>query len=156
MLQSADLMRLSTWELKPNSRNQKPRSEFNVVSRELHTARRLPALHWWTGSYAPFRSTVTQHSMQLTSRSRPCESKMVFGSGSLICIGSGSTVPCGEPQCLIATYFLQFRWDRKGSRWTLFHMWCDQSERLWNRLNYYFFLIYSVWFSKLPFPIDPV
>ena len=66
------------------------RSKFgNVASRELHKARRLCALHCWTGSHALSRSTVTQHITQLGSRSRPSGGKMVFGSRS--------RVPCWEP-----------------------------------------------------------
>ena len=39
--------------------------------------------------------TVMQHSTQLRSRSRLCEEKVVFRSGSPIHIGSGSKVLCG-------------------------------------------------------------
>ena len=35
--------------LKPDSLDSDPRSRFNVISRELHTVRRLRALHCWTG-----------------------------------------------------------------------------------------------------------
>ena len=50
-------------------------SGFTVVSRELHTAHRICALHCWTGSYALSWSTVTQHSTQPGSGSRPCGGK---------------------------------------------------------------------------------
>ena len=40
--------------------------------------------------------TVTQHSTQLWSGSRPCGGKVVFESRSPIRIGFGSKVPCGE------------------------------------------------------------
>ena len=68
---------------------------FNVVSHDL--ARRLRALHCWTGSHLLSRNTVTQHSTQLGSGSKPWGGKMVFGYRSLICIGSGTRVMCEEP-----------------------------------------------------------
>ena len=49
-------MGLSTWALKTDSLDLDPRSGFNVVSRELHTASRLRALHCWTWSYVLSRS----------------------------------------------------------------------------------------------------
>ena len=86
-------MGLSTRALKPNSLNSKPRSRFNVTSRELHTTRRLYA-HCTAELYL---TAVMQHSTQLArSGLRPCEVKTVFGSRSPISIGSGSKVPCGE------------------------------------------------------------
>ena len=42
--------------LKPDSLDSDSRSGFNVVSRELHTPRRLRTLHCWTGSHALSRS----------------------------------------------------------------------------------------------------
>ena len=45
-------MRLSTQALKTDSVDPDPRSGFNVVAHELHTARRLRALHCLTGSHA--------------------------------------------------------------------------------------------------------
>ena len=59
---------------------------------------RLHTLHCWTGSHALSQSTFMQHSMQFGSWSRPCGGKVVFWSGSLICVGSRSVVLCGEPQ----------------------------------------------------------
>ena len=86
-------MRLSTLPLKPDSLDLNPQSGFIVVSLELHTSRRLHALHCWINW---FSRTVTQHSTQLGSGSRPCGGKVVFGSGSR------SKVPCGEPQWSLA------------------------------------------------------
>ena len=60
-------------------------------------AHRICAMHCWTGSHALSWSTVTQHSIQLGSGSRPCWGQVVFGSKSPICIGSGSKILCGEP-----------------------------------------------------------
>ena len=53
-----------------------------------------------SGSHALYQSTVTQHNKQLGSGSRPCGSKVVFGSRSLIHIRSGSKFPCEKPPCL--------------------------------------------------------
>ena len=64
------------------------------VSRELHTVCRLRALHCWTLSHALSRSTVTQHTMQISSRWRLCGGNLVFGLGSPIHIGSGSNGRC--------------------------------------------------------------
>ena len=79
---------LSTRALKPDSLNLYLRSRFNVVSRELHTVRRLRALHSWTGFHATFRSIVIQQSTHFESGSRPCGGIVVFGYGSKIHIGS--------------------------------------------------------------------
>ena len=49
---------LSKRALKPDLLDPDPRSGFNVVSRELHTARILRALHCWTGSHAMSYSTA--------------------------------------------------------------------------------------------------
>ena len=49
-------MGLSTRALKPDSQDPDPRSAFNVVSRELHTAWRLRALHCLTGTYTLLRA----------------------------------------------------------------------------------------------------
>ena len=89
---------LSTQTLKPDSMNPDPRSRFNVISHTIHTARRLRALHCWIGSYPLSRKHC---STQLEYESRPCGGKVVFGSGSLIHIRSGSKVPCEEPHCHI-------------------------------------------------------
>ena len=61
---------------------------FNVVSHELHTARRLRALHCWAGSHALCSSDPDD---------RPCGGKVVFGSEALIHIRFRSKVPYGEP-----------------------------------------------------------
>ena len=84
---------LSTRALKMDLLDPDPQSGFNVVACELHMAHRLCALHYLTAS-----RTVTQHSTQLGSGSRPCGGKVLFETGSLIRIGCGSKVPCGEPQ----------------------------------------------------------
>ena len=48
--------------------------------------------------------TAMQHCRtQCEYRSRPCGGKVVFGSGSLIRIGSRFKVPCGEPHSLLTT-----------------------------------------------------
>ena len=73
---------LSTRALKLDSLDTDPRSGFNVVSRELNTARRLRALYCWTRSQALFRSTVKQKSTQLGSGSRTCRGKVVIESAS--------------------------------------------------------------------------
>ena len=52
------ILGLSTWALKTDSLDPDSQSEFNVVTRELHTARRLRALHCVTGSRALSRSTA--------------------------------------------------------------------------------------------------
>ena len=70
----------STRALKPDSLDSDPRSGFNVVSRELHTALRLLALHCRThfthaARNIPEHCHAAQHpghSMQLGSVSRPC------------------------------------------------------------------------------------
>ena len=75
-------MGLSTHALKPDSLDPNPLSRSNVVSRELHMARRLRPLHCWTRSYTLYRSTVTQYSTQPGSGSKPSGGNVVFGSGS--------------------------------------------------------------------------
>ena len=49
-------MGLSTRALKPDSLDPDPRSAFNVVSRDLHMACRLHALHCLTGTHALLRA----------------------------------------------------------------------------------------------------
>ena len=61
-----------------------PDSMWSRVSSTPHTTTRISLLDW-------------QHSTQLRSGSRPCGGKVVFGSGSPICIGSKFKVTCGEP-----------------------------------------------------------
>ena len=51
-------MGLTTRVLKTDSLDADPRSRFNVVPREFHTARRLRALHCLTGSHALSRGTA--------------------------------------------------------------------------------------------------
>ena len=53
-----DMLRRSTRALKTDSLDTDPRSGFNVVARELHTARRLRELHCLTGSHALSRRTA--------------------------------------------------------------------------------------------------
>ena len=76
------------------------RSGFNLVSRELHTGHRLRALHWWTGSHALSRSTVTQaqHAARIWIEAVWRQSRFWIRIPDPR-IGSGSKVPCGEPQC---------------------------------------------------------
>ena len=65
--QCSSIVGLSTWTLK---------IQFNVVARELHTARRLRALHCLTGSHALSRSTIDiEYNKKLGSGSRPCGGK---------------------------------------------------------------------------------
>ena len=88
------ILGLSTQALKPDSLDPDPWSGLNVVSHELRIA-----LLDWIISHPSSRSTVTQHSAQLRSDSRPCWGKVVLGFGCRIRIGSRSKVLCGEPHC---------------------------------------------------------
>ena len=68
---------------------------------------------------------VTQHSTQLGSGSRPCGGKVVFESGSPICIGFGSKVPCGEPHCFCLDHCsLWMGLCFKKESWAVFVMCC--------------------------------
>ena len=99
--QCCDLLKLVTLELstealKPDSLDLYPRSKFNEVSCELHMAvrtTRIALLDW--------NSSTVLHAVSCNTacRSRQCRGKVLFESGSLICIGFGSKVPCREPQC---------------------------------------------------------
>ena len=51
-----------------------------------------------------------QLSTQFGTESRPCGGKVVFGSGSPICIRSRSKVPCGETQYSSILFFLFGAW----------------------------------------------
>ena len=91
-------MGLSTQVLKLDSLDSNPRSGFIVVSRELHTACRLYALHCWTGTHALCYAHhyAAQHAARMLIG--PCGGKVVFESISPIRIGCGFKVPCGELQ----------------------------------------------------------
>ena len=67
-LGKSQLMGLATRALKSDPLDPGPRSGFNVVSCELQTACYVDFVH----------CTVTQYSMQLKSRSRPCGAKWSF------------------------------------------------------------------------------
>ena len=90
----------------PRSRFKSIRIQFNVVSREVLTARRLPSFHCSSGSHALSRNTGTQPSTHLGSESRPCGAKMVFKSGSMVPCGElgyviiNNSSPEAEPSCL--------------------------------------------------------
>ena len=91
-------MGLSTQALKTDSQDPDPRSGFNVVTCELHAARRLRALHCLTGSHALSRSTACS----LDSDQGRVEAKWSLNPDprTPIRIRCGSKVPCGEPHKL--------------------------------------------------------
>ena len=64
-------------------------------------------LHCWTESHALCWNTVTKHSMQLVSGARLCGGKVVFGSRSLMRIGSRSKNPTSK---LVSLQFHFNKW----------------------------------------------
>ena len=69
----------------------------------------------WAPHWAGFRAlSHGQHSMQLGSGSRPWRGKVVFGCGSMIYIGSGSKIPCWEPQWISQYLYSQLNPNVQG------------------------------------------
>ena len=59
--------------------------------------------------------TVMEPITQLGSGSRPCGGKVVCGSRSPICIGSGSKIPCGKPRIIKASIICRL-WGQTRAR----------------------------------------
>ena len=79
------IMGLSTWALKPDSLDA---DSMCIILRELHTARRLCALHSWTGSHA------AQHAEQGRVEVKWCNLLWIW-------ISDPHWIPYGEPHYML-------------------------------------------------------